>query len=232
VAWWTTPTSPAWSIWRGGGGDVLLVNDHFGASKQVSTSSTGFDGLISAGLRFGGFAQAAALLGSGGDTLTVSATEPGTDYAFSLGGGNNLAVLGPVGASVTVYGGPGYDTYAITARSSDLTILDPAGVDTLDFHNSAAGVAVDLRLGQGQPQAIGGGGNVLALVGTFEDLVGTPYNDMLIGSGAGTVIRGRGGNDVLQGIGGSNLLDGGDGNDLLIAGTGNDILLGGPGTTP
>jgi hypothetical protein len=198
----------------GGGTDILSVNNHFGAAKQVSTSAAGLNGLISAGLRFAGFAQAYVTLGGGSDTVTVSATAPGTAYTFDLGAGNNLAVLKPVGASVVVNGGPGNDTYVIAAQYSALTLLDPAGVDTLDFRYEPAGVAVNLRLAQGQPQLMGAG-NTLALVGIYENLIGTPFNDVLVGNDA---------NDVISGLGGDDTIIGGSGYSLLIGGGGRDVV--------
>lgn len=65
----------------------------------------------------------------------------------------------------------------------------------------------------------------------FEGLIiGTPGNDVLVGTSDDDRIFGLGGDDVLLGLSGSDSLFGGPGNDVLFGGFGNDILLGGLGT--
>jgi uncharacterized repeat protein (TIGR01451 family) len=59
------------------------------------------------------------------------------------------------------------------------------------------------------------------------DILGTPGDDVLVGSNAGESICGLGGNDELVGLGGNDTLVGGAGKDILHGGTGDDILRGG-----
>jgi Ca2+-binding RTX toxin-like protein len=75
----------------------------------------------------------------------------------------------------------------------------------------------------------GAAGNTLALVGTFECVIGTQLDDEIIGNAAANILRGGDGNDVLRGGGGNDQLHGEDGDDLLLGEAGNDILSGGDG---
>jgi hypothetical protein len=128
---------------------------------------------------------------------------------------------------ITLVGGPGRNVYQLAAVGADLAVVNSTDRAVLDFHGASAGVTIDLRLDQGQPQAIGGG-NTLSLYGAIADLIGTPYDDVLRGNDLDNVIRGLGGDDVIIAGAGSSILIGG-GDDVLIAGPGRDLLIGGAG---
>ena len=72
-----------------------------------------------------------------------------------------------------------------------------SGQDTLDFSDASAGVNVDLSRDRGRLQHIGGGNNTLALVGDIKELIGSEYDDVLIGNNLGNILRSLGGDDVL-----------------------------------
>jgi len=74
-------------------------------------------------------------------------------------------------------------------------------------------------------------GNNTSTTGTQVtcDLVGTPGDDVLVGTAAGETICGLSGDDVLVGLAANDVLVGGDGDDTLIGNGGDDTLLGGPG---
>lgn len=65
----------------------------------------------------------------------------------------------------------------------------------------------------------GGGGDEIDVSG-FENVIGSPFADVIYGSSANNRIDGGGGADVL---------DGGDGNDSLYGGADGDLMKGGPG---
>jgi hypothetical protein len=130
---------------------------------------------------------------------------------------------------ITLVGGPGRNVYDLAAVGANLAVVDSTNHGTLDFHDAASGVTIDLRLDQGQPQAIGAGGNTLSLYGAIADLIGTPYDDVLHGNDLDNVIRGLGGDDVIIAGAGNSILIGGGGDDVLIAGPGRDLLIGGAG---
>jgi Ca2+-binding RTX toxin-like protein len=91
-----------------------------------------------------------------------------------------------------------------------------AGIDTVDYSSSRAGVTVSLAAGTG----IGGDAEGDTLY-AMENLVGS--NNIR----AGDTLTGDGANNVLDGRAGSDTLVGGGGNDTLIGGVGNDTMSGG-----
>lgn len=247
-------TFPGKVILDGGlGSDTVTLDDARGPARQLVTTATGVDGLISDGLEFSDFDQINVLLGSGADTIRVATAQEGPAYRFDLGGGADTATVVPLAGPLTVNGqagndvltvldaaaefsfpvtlngADGNDAYALSANDSTLRLVDTSGVDTLDFRVFTTGVTVRLTLTAGQTQALGLSNSTLSLSGTWENVFGTEFDDFLVGNTADNVIRGLGGNDALAGHSGTDLLDGGVGNDTLTAGAGNNILLGGAG---
>ncbi|MEM9010879.1 MAG: calcium-binding protein [Pseudomonadota bacterium] len=104
-----------------------------------------------------------------------------------------------------------------TARLID-TILDEIaldldggdGVDLLDLSQVAGPVVVQLAKG-----AVGS-----AIAENFENVIGTEFDDRIIGDGADNVISGLGGVDRIFGR---------DGDDILVANKGDDFVFGGAG---
>jgi Ca2+-binding RTX toxin-like protein len=145
--------------------------------------------------------------GAGNDDLTGK----GGDDILSGGSGHNH-IWGNLGDD-TFLGGSGTDTFA-----------GGGGIDTVLYEQSTAGVTVNLST------HIGSGGD--AAGDTFysiENVVGSDFNDALIGNAAGNHLDGGLGNDALSGGQGNDTLDGGFGNDMIWGGSGNDTLIGGAG---
>ena len=67
------------------------------------------------------------------------------------------------------------------------------------------------------------------LTATVLGGVGTPGDDVIVGSGAGEVINGGGGNDVICGRGGDDTISGGAGDDRIQGEVGDDTLRGNDG---
>ena len=125
--------------------------------------------------------------------------------------------------SLTVRGGKGNDTFRLpTALSpAPLTLIGGAGVNTLDYSASTAGVTVNLLTGK----ATGAKGGIAG----FTNVFGGSGDDELTGNAAANTLRGYDGNDRLFGGDGIDFLDGGNGNDYLDGGRNLDFLSGGQG---
>ncbi len=95
-----------------------------------------------------------------------------------------------------------------------------AGRNMLDFSVQSQSVTVDLTLGT--TSAIG-------LVSGIADVMGSAFDDTLIGNSQSNRLFGLIGNDTLIGGSGNDILFGGAGNDSLNGGAGIDWLLGGSG---
>ncbi len=104
------------------------------------------------------------------------------------------------------------------------TIDGGSGVDGVGYNKDARyggdhGVGVDLQAGS----AIDGFGDMDTLTG-IENVRGSQFGDVLLGSGGDNVLRGDAGADMLNGRAGNDLLIGGEGRDSFVYENGNDVI--------
>ncbi|XP_073416961.1 uncharacterized protein [Dendrobates tinctorius] len=128
------------------------------------------------------------------------------------GGEGNDLILGGEDDDV-IYPGQGADT-----------VYGGTGSDTLLFFGDLqkkTGVYVNLYLGYGAGSDAEGD-----LYFGMENVVGTSYDDILIGNDDSNYIRGAGGNDLIQPLGGNDFLQGGEGKDIynLMDATGTKMI--------
>lgn len=144
-----------------------------------------------------------------------------TDGPDILQGGADAETLAAGAGNDLIDGGLGND---------DLNGGD--GIDTLSYASQAAegsipgfGVFVDLSQ-QGSAQTTGAGTDT---VSNFENLLGTNFNDILVGDGEANLIVAGAGRDLIAGGAGNDTLRGGAGIDVVEGGPGADSLFGGTG---
>ncbi|MEM9207047.1 MAG: calcium-binding protein, partial [Pseudomonadota bacterium] len=200
---------------RGGAGDDVIDG---GAGADTIDGGAGRDQLTYA------FSQEAVEVDlrsgdvSGGDATgdTISNIEDVTGTAFN----DDLT-----GSSVAnrLDGGDGDDRLAGGLGADQL--IGGSGTDTVDYGQSAGGIALNLEAGT----ATGGDaeGDTFSGIEVFR---GSGLNDTLAGSSGIDVFFGAGGNDSLSGSLGDDQLDGGTGDDFLDGGAGADSLVGGSGS--
>jgi len=140
----------------------------------------------------------------------------GTDY--------NDYFYGTTGNEILI-GGAGNDTIEGMAGADHMEGGD--GGDTLVYRRSDAGVQVSLSTG------VGTGGHAQGdTFDGFEHLIGSAFNDSLVGTTGKNNIWGGSGNDTIDGRGGGDWIFGEAGNDTIRSraeGWGNNILDGGDG---
>ena len=150
------------------------------------------------------------IIGSAFDDGLIGAN--GADNVLSGGGGDDF--LASLSGNDTLNGGAGADT------------LDGgSGVDTADYGDASGGVTVRLWNG------VGSGGDAAGdALTSIENIIGSAFNDVLIGAdGVANVLDGGDGDDFLGSLSGNDTLNGGDGNDRLRGGAGADVIDGGAG---
>ncbi|MGD9917685.1 MAG: calcium-binding protein [Paenirhodobacter sp.] len=161
------------------------------------------------------------------------------------GAGDDLLIANLFsGASQTLSGGSGADTFQITQAvtgTGHVTITDfETGLDTLDLGTAtvagfAAGAGgIELTLGSGDGITLAGlslwdGVQMFGAELAAGAVIGTAGEDRIFGTAGDDVTTGGEGDDLLTGEAGNDILIGGAGNDTLGGNQGNDTLDGGAG---
>jgi Ca2+-binding RTX toxin-like protein len=142
----------------------------------------------------------------GGDDIDTISGNDGEDTLFGERGNDKI------------FGGDGNDTL-IGGIGKD--ILD-GGVDndTASYITATSRVAASLADGNGWVGDATGDQFI-----SIENLIGSDYNDFLVGDFRGNILIGGEGDDTLEGGEGNDTLDGGNGRNVLNAGQGNNTVI-------
>jgi Ca2+-binding RTX toxin-like protein len=194
-------------------------------------------GTINADLRFGSFDDDSFTTNSGNDTLVGSYGNDtlNGETGFDTADYTNLGAIVTLGAFGNLSKGAlGTDLLKFIERvdgsslAGDLINLSGA-ISSGPVIVTGAFVNLSTTVGTVVVNGSGGGLPVSVQVTNFENVLGTIYNDTLIGNGAANTLNGNSGDDYLDGQGGNDLLLGGQGKDGLVGGVGADTLIGGAG---
>lgn len=212
------------SILGGDGNDTLLG----GNGNDTIDGGTGNDSIV------GGAGNDSLLGGAGNDSII------GGDGNDTINGGAGADTIDAGNGDDLIAGGTGNDS--ILAGSGNDTIIGDAGADTIsggtgmDFvDHSASDAGVNINLSTGSASGGTATGDVYSGI---DGIVGSAFDDTLIGfDGFSTnpadpytnVLIGGAGNDYIDGRGGDDSLYGGDGNDTVLGGSGNDLISGDAG---
>ncbi|MBX3401239.1 MAG: cadherin-like domain-containing protein [Gemmataceae bacterium] len=153
-----------------------------------------------------------------------------------VAGAGNDTLDGGLGND-SMIGGTGNDYYIQVSGSTDLlSESGSTGIDTIDLVYSYRGVTLSLAYDAGQVQTVDTQSHEVMLSGTFENLYGSGYGDVLSGNSVQNELRGGLGDDQLfgsdplvlsvSGVSDDDSLSGGAGNDTIDGGSGNDIIFG------
>ena len=192
-------------------GDVAYENQNEGidfVQSSVNVSSAVVDD------------AAAAMIGGNIENITLTGTTAINATANAL---NNI-ITGNLGIN-RIDGGAGNDTISGGAGADVLTGGD--GIDTLSYAGSFAGVGVNLLT-----NVVSGGDASGDTIFTFESILGSSANDVLIGSAGTNTLSGGAGNDTINGDAGADTMLGGTGNDTYYINIATDTVteLAGEGT--
>ncbi|MEB8385783.1 right-handed parallel beta-helix repeat-containing protein [Rhodobacteraceae bacterium KMM 6894] len=146
-----------------------------------------------------------------GNKLTINGNSAanqltGTAFADSINGGEGDDIINGGDGNDLLDGGAGADS-----------LFGGAGTDTVTYANSALGVTANLAA------SMGSGGDAQGdIYSGISNLIGTAFNDTLIGRSDANEIEGGDGIDFISGGAGDDTLDGGGDNDIIIGGAGDD----------
>ncbi|MEM6932235.1 MAG: calcium-binding protein [Pseudomonadota bacterium] len=187
----------------GDGFDILTFEDATGAVGARLDGGANF-GVATGAIIFDAFEM---LIGSDFNDVLV-----GSDDVNTINGGlGNDSYFGGLGNDVFNDGG-GSDVYN-------------GGLNSDSVIYSSATSSIFARLDGFASSGAAAGDTFISI----ENLFGTQFDDVLIGSTAANNLLGGAGNDRLLGLGGINNLRGEDGNDVLVDG-GTDRFFGGAGS--
>jgi Ca2+-binding RTX toxin-like protein len=205
------------------GVESLTIRGNAG-NDVVDASPAAIDGAVSA-LDTSAPSSGVTMVGGDGDDMLT-----GTDSNDTLAGNSGNDTTMGLGGADMLDGGSGDDTL----QGGD-------GSDTADYGSLFAPVEANLGLGVASS---GDGEDAMADV---ENMVGTPFGDVLVGNddpnaidcgdgddetygmGGKDRVRGGSGDDTLHGNGEGDSLDGGSGDDTLHGGSSGDGIGGGSG---
>lgn len=190
----------------GGRGDDLYLVDDAG-DVIIEAAGQGYDTVRATAATYVLSANVEALIFVGTGAFTGS------------GNASDNALTGGAGAD-TLNGGAGDD---MLIGGAGLDVLNGGdGVDRVDY--SGASAAVTVRLDFNRTTNDGEGGS--DTLSSIENVDGSAFDDLIIGSSAANVLRGGLGRDTLLGMAGNDILIGGSGAaNTLQGGTGDDRYI-------
>ncbi len=205
----------------GGSGQTAYLgagNDRVNASRSGTVFGEGGNDTVFGGSDFDHFN------GGAGDDILNGGSD-GDDFLF--GGAGNDRLIGGSGDSRLV-GGSGNDE--LIGGSGNEIFMGGSGADWLSggegsdfasYWDSTTAITAYLA------NTLAGAGDAKGdIFSSIENVVGTLYDDTIVGNDVVNDIRGNSGNDRLFGKGGADFLVGNSGNDILIGGGGADTLNG------
>ena len=216
----------------GGEGDDRIIG---GEGGDYAEGGGGNDTILGGDVNFSDDPNGAdTLLGNtGNDTIL------GRGGGDSLYGGGGVDFIAGEEGDDSVYGGGGADTITAGAGNDTLegglgadSIIGGVGIDFAAYVGSASAVTVNI---DDLSTESGGDAQGDTLLNIFH-LIGSQFDDTLIGDGEILIINpspgdnslvGLDGNDSLLGLSGLDHLQGGTGNDWLEGGQGADTIIGG-----
>lgn len=165
----------------------------------------------------GGFAN--------GDQLISIENILGSSYNDTIFGDSVANYLrGDAGADY-LYGGSGNASDALDGGAGADRLNGGAGYDWAYYHQSTAAVQISLEDAGTESGGYAQGDTLISI----ENILGSGYNDTIIGDYKSNYLRGAAGSDRLYGRDGNDILLGESGNDALVGGAGADTLDGGSG---
>ncbi|MFT6911813.1 MAG: Ca2+-binding RTX toxin-like protein [Paracoccaceae bacterium] len=229
---------------RGDSGDDVLIggtdDDHLdgGLGNDDLAGGTGNDSL------FGGAGNDILSGGAGADWLnggpggrdlvSYAGSEAGVIVdlqAQSASGGHAagdflVGFEGIVGSSFSdILTGDALDNTFRPGLGAD-QIFGGEGFDIIDYSDAEVGVIVNVNHAAGLQKT---GSVDKDFLDSIEGIIGSRFEDRLLGTTSDEMFEGGSGDDIIRGKGGSDTMSGGHGNDKLFGDIGTDIMHGGAG---
>ena len=213
----------------GGAGDDVIDG---GLGNDIITGGAGSDTVAYASATTGVAVDLALIVqqdtvGAGLDTLQGIENIVGSEYDDTLkgnqddnivaGGAGNDSIDGLAGNDLlqgdagndTILGGAGDDI--LSGGLGDDTLDGVSGQDAVSYVDATSGVTVNLSVAGAQDT----GSQGLDTLANIVNIVGSNYDDRLIGNAEANILMGQAGDDIIEGGAGDDVIIGGEGIDMV-----------------
>ena len=157
--------------------------------------------------------------GTGTDTASYAASSSGVTVSLATGAGGGGDAQGDTLINIENLTGSGLND-TLEGDGANNVLNGGAGTDTVSYEHAGAAVTVSLAITAAQNTG-GAGTDTLS---SFENLMGSAFNDVLTGSTAANVLMGLAGDDTLNGGAGADTMSGGLGNDTYVVDNAGDVV--------
>ncbi|MFT7536446.1 MAG: hypothetical protein ACI85K_002400, partial [Hyphomicrobiaceae bacterium] len=191
-------------------GDDTVLGQGGNDAIDGGTGNDTIDGGTGDDTIYGGTGDDVIQGGSGIDTIDGGTGDDiidgGTGDDVIQGGTDNDTIDGGDGND-TIDGGTGNDV--IQGGTGNDSLTGGTGIDTVDYSDASGAISVSLTDG------LATGADGIDELSTFENVIGSQYDDTITGSVVANDIDAGDGNDTVHATTGGDTLDGGDGHDIL-----------------
>jgi Ca2+-binding RTX toxin-like protein len=181
---------------------VLLNSD--GTETRIHGSDFTYD---FAGNPTGGTISSIERTDAGGATVYETVTGLSLSLVALVGTSDNRDAFRLIFANADTFNGWSGDDFFVGGPGADNFNGGSGGTDTVSYDNATAAVTANLTNVAGTGDAAGD------TYTSIENLIGSDFNDILIGNSGINALTGGLGNDTLNGGGAGDILDGGAGSD-------------------
>src|SRR5262249_22466777 len=151
-----------------------------------------------------------ALMASTDSDVYLFGDDGSDDYAFGPGASSDVVIKEILTLDK--------DTIAAPSQSKGADKIDLSAFSSASINLGIYGSTTDVVTGK---QSVATGFQ-LTIFGSFEEVIGTPGSDLLMGNSDDNLLIGGGGDDTIKGMAGNDTIEGDAGNDSLEGGSGDD----------
>ena len=205
-----------------------IENLHLAGTGKINATGNDLDNVLignsGANVLIGGAGADTLDGGWGVDTASYATSKSGVAVSLTLGTGIGGDAQGDRLVNIENLTGSNYDD-TLEGDAGNNKLVGGSGIDTVSYAHAASGAngqGVTVNIGTTKAQnTIAAGTDTLS---SFENLIGSEFNDTLIGNKGNNVLSGLAGNDWLDGAKGADHMFGGLGHDGYVVDNAGDVV--------
>jgi Ca2+-binding RTX toxin-like protein len=210
------------------GNDIIDLSHSAPGQKFASSENDVIYGMAGSDTIIGGAAADWIDGGAGIDTASYASSSAGVRVSLATGTGQGGDAEGDTLVNIENLTGSAFNDF-LEGNSAANRLNGGAGIDTVSYEHSSAGVTVSLA--STVAQVSGGNTNNDAagdVLTSIENLFGSAFDDTLTGNSLANILSGGAGNDTLNGGTGMDTMIGGTGDDTYVVDNAGDLAIENP----